>query len=164
MTNPCWSSRKISVSPGGCRASQFGRTAQEGCQNAMPIQLNLAKKTVQELVEPLCRSSQAPVHNWSLLVLEAMSFIVNSLFFSDLRAKYAGVCAAQVQEATFRNSLVTESHDRMDRASRTRLVESGGARDDSPSWNLGRAKQGDSIRADGTNPQSRCQMRQGEDV
>ena len=37
---------------------------------------------------------------------------------------------------------VTESHDRMDRASRTRLVEFCGARDDSPSWNLGRAKQG----------------------
>ena len=69
---------------------------------------------------------------------------------------------------------VTESHDQMGRANRARLVESGRARDDSPCWNLGRAKQGDTIRADGTNPQSRGQedvkqssrgqKRQGEDV
>ena len=52
---------------------------------------------------------------------------------------------------------VTESHDRMDRVNRTRLVESGGARDDSPSWNLGCAKQGGTIRADGTSPRSRRQ-------
>ena len=30
--------------------------------------------------------------------------------------------------------MVTESHDQMDRASRTRSVESGGGRDDSPVW------------------------------
>ena len=35
------------------------------------------------------------------------------------------------------------SHDQMDRVDRARLVESGGARDDSPSWNLGRVKQVD---------------------
>ena len=69
---------------------------------------------------------------------------------------------------------VTESHDQMDRACRTRLVESGGARDDSLSWNLGRAKQGDTIRAGGTRTKSRGQKdvkqssrgqkRHGEDV
>ena len=53
---------------------------------------------------------------------------------------------------------VTESHDRMDRASRTRLVDSGGARDDSPSWNLGRAKQGDAIRVDSTSSRCRRQV------
>ena len=40
----------------------------------------------------------------------------------------------------------------MDRVDRVRLVESGGARDDSPSWNLGRVKQGDTIRVDGASP------------
>ena len=44
------------------------------------------------------------------------------------------------------------SHDQMDRVDRARLVESGGARDDSPSWNLGRVKQGDTIRVDGASP------------
>ena len=37
----------------------------------------------------------------------------------------------------------------MDRVDRARLVEPGGARDDSPSWNLGRVKLGDTIRVDG---------------
>ena len=41
------------------------------------------------------------------------------------------------------------SHDQMDRVDRARLVESGGARDDKPSWNLGRVKQGDTMRVDG---------------
>ena len=69
---------------------------------------------------------------------------------------------------------VTESHDRMDRVNRTRLVESSGARDDSPSWNVGRAEQGGTIQADGRSPRSRRQedvkqssqgqKRQGEDV
>ena len=36
-------------------------------------------------------------------------------------------------------------------------MESCGARDDSPSWNLGRAKQGDTIRVDGTSPRGRGQ-------
>ena len=44
------------------------------------------------------------------------------------------------------------SHDQMDRVDRARLVESGGARDDSPSWNLGRVKQGDTIRVDSASP------------
>ena len=43
------------------------------------------------------------------------------------------------------------SRDQMDRVDRV-LVESGGARDDSPSWNLGLAKQGDTIREDGASP------------
>ena len=43
----------------------------------------------------------------------------------------------------------------MDRVDRARLVESCGARGDSPSWNLGRAKQGDTIRVDGASPQGR---------
>ena len=34
------------------------------------------------------------------------------------------------------------SHDPLDRVDRARLVESGGARDDSPSWDLSRVKQG----------------------
>ena len=42
------------------------------------------------------------------------------------------------------------SHDQMDRVDRARLVESGGARDDSPSRNLGRVKQGDTIRVEST--------------
>ena len=33
------------------------------------------------------------------------------------------------------------SHDQMDRVDPARLVESGGARDDSPSWNLGAANE-----------------------
>ena len=42
------------------------------------------------------------------------------------------------------------SQDQLDRVDRARLVESGGARDDSPRWNLGRAKEGDAIRVDST--------------
>ena len=38
------------------------------------------------------------------------------------------------------------------------MVESCGARDDSPSWNLGRAKQGDTIQVDGTSPRGRGQV------
>ena len=54
------------------------------------------------------------------------------------------------------------SHDQMDRVDRARLVESGGARDDSPSWNLGRVKQGDTIRVDGAGPRgSRARGREG---
>ena len=49
------------------------------------------------------------------------------------------------------------SHDQTDHVDRARLVESCGARDDSPSWNLGRAKQGDTIRVDGTSPRGRGQ-------
>ena len=49
------------------------------------------------------------------------------------------------------------SNDLSDRVDRARLVESGGARDDSPSWNLGRAKQGDTIRVDGTSSRGRGQ-------
>ena len=49
------------------------------------------------------------------------------------------------------------SHDLSDRVDRARLVESGRARDDSPSWNLGRAKQGDTIRVDGTSSRGREQ-------
>ena len=45
------------------------------------------------------------------------------------------------------------SHEQMHRVDRARLVESSGARDDSPSWNLGRARQGDTIRVDGASPQ-----------
>ena len=44
------------------------------------------------------------------------------------------------------------SHYQMDHVGRARLVESGGAPDDSPSWNLGRVKQGDTIRVDGASP------------
>ena len=42
----------------------------------------------------------------------------------------------------------------LDRVDRACLVESGGARDDSLSWNLSRVKQGDAIRVDST--RSRC--------
>ena len=45
------------------------------------------------------------------------------------------------------------SHDQRDRVGRAGLVESCGARDDSPSWNLGR----DTIRVDGASPQGRGQ-------
>ena len=42
------------------------------------------------------------------------------------------------------------------------MVESGGASDDSPSWNLGRVKQGDTIREDGASPrESRARGREG---
>ena len=50
-------------------------------------------------------------------------------------------------------------NDQTDRVDRARLVESGGAREDSPSWNLNRAKQGDTIRVDGT--VSRARGREG---
>ena len=54
------------------------------------------------------------------------------------------------------------SHDQMDRVDRARLVQSGGARDDSRSWNLGRVKQGDTIRVDGADPRgSRARGREG---
>ena len=49
------------------------------------------------------------------------------------------------------------SQDQTDRVGRARLVESCGARDDSPSWILGRAKQGDKVRVDGTSPRGRGQ-------
>ena len=49
------------------------------------------------------------------------------------------------------------SHDQVDRVDRARLVESCGARDDSPSGNLGRVKQGDTIRVDGASPRGRGQ-------
>ena len=49
------------------------------------------------------------------------------------------------------------SRDQLDRVDRARLVESCGTRDDSPSWNLGRAKQGGTIRVDGTSPRGRGQ-------
>ena len=42
------------------------------------------------------------------------------------------------------------SQGQMNRVDRARFVESGEARDDSPSWNLGRVKQGDTIRDGGT--------------
>ena len=48
--------------------------------------------------------------------------------------------------------LMGASHDRMDRVDRARFVESCGAHDDSSSWNLGRVKQGDTIRVGGTSP------------
>ena len=49
------------------------------------------------------------------------------------------------------------SQGQMDHVDRSRLAESRGARDDSPSWNLGRAKQGDTIQVDGMNPRYRWQ-------
>ena len=52
---------------------------------------------------------------------------------------------------------MTASHDQMDRVDRARLVESGGARDESPSWNLSRVKQGDTIRVDGESPRGQGQ-------
>ena len=55
------------------------------------------------------------------------------------------------------------SRDQLDRVDLARLVESGGARDDSPSWNLGRVKQGDTIRVDGAGPRgSRARGREGD--
>ena len=49
------------------------------------------------------------------------------------------------------------SHDLSERVDQARLLESGGACDDSPSWNLGRAKQGDTIRVDGRSSRGRGQ-------
>ena len=49
------------------------------------------------------------------------------------------------------------SQGQMDRVDRVRVVESGGTRDDSPSWNLGRVKQGDTIRVDGMSPRDQRQ-------
>ena len=49
------------------------------------------------------------------------------------------------------------SQDQTDRVDRARWMESCGARDDSPSWNLGREKQGDKIRVGGTSPRGRGQ-------
>ena len=53
--------------------------------------------------------------------------------------------------------VMSASHDQTDPVDRARCVESCGARDDSPSWNLGRAKQGDTIRVDCMGPQVRRQ-------
>ena len=50
------------------------------------------------------------------------------------------------------------SRDQLDRVDRARLVDSGGTRDDRPSWNLGRAKQGDAIRVDSTSSWCRRQV------
>ena len=50
------------------------------------------------------------------------------------------------------------SRDRLDRVDRARVVESSGARVDSPSWNLGCAKHGDAIRVDGASPRCRGQV------
>ena len=47
--------------------------------------------------------------------------------------------------------------DQMNLVDRARLVESCGARDDSPSWNLGLVKQGDTIRVDGASPRGQGQ-------
>ena len=49
------------------------------------------------------------------------------------------------------------SRDQLDRVDRSRLVESSGARD-GPSWNLGRVKQGDALRVDGTCSRCRRQV------
>ena len=49
------------------------------------------------------------------------------------------------------------SHDQTDHADRARLLESRGARDDSPSSKLGLAKQDDTIPVDGTSPRGRGQ-------
>ena len=51
--------------------------------------------------------------------------------------------------ASFEYIVMNASHDQMDRVDRARLVEYGGAPDDSRSWNLGRVTQGDTIRVDG---------------
>ena len=53
--------------------------------------------------------------------------------------------------------VINASHDQTDHVDRARLVESRGARDDSTSWNLGRAKQCDTIRVDCTSPRGRGQ-------
>ena len=50
------------------------------------------------------------------------------------------------------------SRDQLDRVDRSRLVESGGSRDASLSWNLSRVKQGDAIRVDSTCSQCRGQV------
>ena len=44
-------------------------------RSAIPIQLDLAQEAVRELVQPLCKSLQAPVRDWSMLVLGAMNFL-----------------------------------------------------------------------------------------
>ena len=51
--------------------------------------------------------------------------------------------------------MTNASHDQTDHVDRARVVESCGARDDSPSWNLGHAKQSDTIRVGGTSPRGR---------
>ena len=50
------------------------------------------------------------------------------------------------------------SRDQLDRFDRSRLVESGGARDDSLSRNLSRVKQGDAIRVDSSCSRCRRQV------
>ena len=51
-----------------------------------------------------------------------------------------------------------ESREQLDRVDRACLVESGGARGDSLSWNLSRVKQGDAIRVDSTCSRRRRQV------
>ena len=50
------------------------------------------------------------------------------------------------------------SRDQLDRVDQSCLVESGGARDDSLSWNQSRVKQGDAIRVDNTCSRRRRQV------
>ena len=52
------------------------------------------------------------------------------------------------------NPLTNSSNDQMDRVDRARLVDSCGARDDSPSRNLGPARQGDTVRVGGASRRS----------
>ena len=50
-------------------------------------------------------------------------------------------------------SEVPRNPGHLDRVDRARLVEHCGSRDDSPSWNLSRVKQGETIRVDDMHPQ-----------
>ena len=61
-----------------------------------------------------------------------------------------------VERPTLTSYIVTherEGRDPMWHDSRNRLAETCGARDEVPSSNLGRVKQAEAIRADGTHPQ-----------
>ena len=67
--------------------------------------------------------------------------------------------------------MINASRDQTEHVDRARLVESCGARDDSPSWNLGREKQGNTIRVNGMGSQARGRKEvrkwdqvQGQDV
>ena len=53
--------------------------------------------------------------------------------------------------------VMNASHEQTDHVDRARLVGSRGARDDSTSWNLGRAQQCDTIRVDYTSARGRGQ-------
>ena len=115
----------------------------------------VSSRTVPEVEVRKLERRWMLVNLWSIFRSQLTSSHSSSGWVIELRNQ-AGLGSraneTNTDDREMKRVRVTESHDRMDRVNRTRLVESAGARDDRP-WNLGCAKQG-TIRADGTSPRS----------